>query len=139
MQLTSFYPVIHSNDVAATKAFYTTFLGFQVTFESEWYVSLRQPVEPFYELAIIEQSHQTIPAGYHQNVQGLILNFEVDDVDGEYVRLVEQAGLTPLVPLRSEAFGQRHFIVVDPNGVLIDVIKPIPPAPEYAAQFVSYT
>ncbi|MEM9268600.1 MAG: glyoxalase, partial [Pseudomonadota bacterium] len=34
-----------------------------------------------------------------------------------------------------EPFGQRHFITQDPNGVLIDVIKPIPPSPEFLAQF----
>jgi hypothetical protein len=35
-------------------------------------------------------------------------------------------------PLRDEDFGQRHFITADPNGVLIDVIKPIPPSAEFA-------
>ena len=34
-----------------------------------------------------------------------------------------------------EAFGQRHFITADPNGVLIDVIKPIPPSAEFAANY----
>ncbi|TJV16034.1 MAG: glyoxalase, partial [Mesorhizobium sp.] len=38
--------------------------------------------------------------------------------------------------LRDEAFGQRHFITKDPNGVLIDVIKPIPPSAEFLEQFV---
>ncbi|TIL77909.1 MAG: glyoxalase, partial [Mesorhizobium sp.] len=38
--------------------------------------------------------------------------------------------------LRDEPFGQRHFITSDPNGVLIDVIKPIPLSPEFQAQFV---
>jgi hypothetical protein len=37
--------------------------------------------------------------------------------------------------LRDETFGQRHFITKDPNGVLIDVIKPIPPSTEFAAQY----
>ena len=41
-----------------------------------------------------------------------------------------------LKPLTDEDFGQRHFITRDPNGVLIDVITPIPPSPEYAALFV---
>ncbi len=40
-----------------------------------------------------------------------------------------------LLALRDEPFGQRHFITRDPNGVLIDVITPIEPSPEYAAQF----
>jgi hypothetical protein len=33
-------------------------------------------------------------------------------------------------------FGQRHFITRDPNGVLIDVIKIIPPSEEESAQYV---
>jgi hypothetical protein len=37
--------------------------------------------------------------------------------------------------LRDEAFGQRHFITRDPNGVLIDVIRPIPPDADFAAQY----
>jgi uncharacterized glyoxalase superfamily protein PhnB len=65
-------------------------------------------------------------------VAGLILNIEVDDVDEEYQRLVEQGGLKPALSLRSEDFGQRHFILADPSGVLVDVITEIPIAPRYA-------
>jgi len=65
----------------------------------------------------------------------LLLNFEVEDVDTEYQRLVKDAGLPVLLDLRSEAWGQRHFITVDPNGVLIDVISIIPPSPEFAEQY----
>jgi catechol 2,3-dioxygenase-like lactoylglutathione lyase family enzyme len=64
----------------------------------------------------------------------LILNFEVEDPDAVY-RDVQAAGLPILTPLRDEAFGQRHFITVDPNGTLIDIIKPIPPRAEFAAQY----
>ena len=39
--------------------------------------------------------------------------------------------------IQDEDFGQRHFITADPNGVLIDVIKPIPPSAEYAALYVA--
>jgi ribonucleotide monophosphatase NagD (HAD superfamily) len=42
-----------------------------------------------------------------------------------------------LQALRDEAFGQRHFITCDPNGVLIDVIKPIPPSEEFLKQFAA--
>jgi len=31
----------------------------------------------------------------------------------------------------------RHFITRDPNGVLIDVIKPIPPSAEFLAQYAA--
>ena len=43
--------------------------------------------------------------------------------------------ISDLRSLRDEAFGQRHFIAADPNSVMIDVIKPIPPSAEHAAQY----
>jgi uncharacterized glyoxalase superfamily protein PhnB len=64
----------------------------------------------------------------------MILNFEVKDPDAEYER-ARAAGLPILLALRDEAFGQRHFITADPNGVLIDIIKPIPPSGEFVAQY----
>jgi hypothetical protein len=45
--------------------------------------------------------------------------------------------VTLLLDIRDEDFGQRHFIVTDPNGVMIDVIKPIPPSAEFAAQYAA--
>jgi hypothetical protein len=73
---------------------------------------------------------------YRKPVQGLPLNFETEDVDSEYERL-KAAGLPMLVALRDEPFGQRHFITVDPAGVLVDVIKIIPPSAELASQYAS--
>jgi catechol 2,3-dioxygenase-like lactoylglutathione lyase family enzyme len=64
----------------------------------------------------------------------VLLNLEVDDVDAVHERL-RAAGLPILRSLRDEAFGQRHFITADPNGVLIDVIRPIPPTGEFVAQY----
>lgn len=59
------------------------------------------------------------------------MSIEVDDVDTICSRAVE-SGLKVPLSLRSESFGQRHFMTVDPNGTLVDVITPIPPGPEYA-------
>ncbi|MGW4467880.1 VOC family protein [Micromonospora sp. NPDC004704] len=133
--LTSFYPVICTRDVAASRDFYTRHFGFETTFEADWYVSLRRPESPHYELALLDHTHETLPDGYRRPVQGLILNFEVTDVDAEHRRLVHGAGLTEELSLRSEDFGQRHFIVAAPDGVLVDVITPIAPGEAYAAQF----
>jgi len=137
MMLTSFYPVICVRRVAASLDFYTQLLGFEVTFEADWYVSMRRAGPPMCELALLDHSHQSLPEPYRAAVQGLLLNLEVADVDAEWDRLVGQEGLKPVLPLRSEDFGQRHFIVADPEGVLIDVITPIPPSASYAEQFAS--
>ncbi|GKQ35742.1 VOC family protein [Streptomyces sp. A012304] len=136
MRLTSFYPVICTARPKESRDFYTRLLGFSVTFEADWYISLRQPGEAGWELALLDHTHPTLPEGYRTPAQGLLLNFEVEDVDAEWHRLVTREGLRPLLGLRDEDFGQRHFIVADPNGVLIDVITPIAPTAEYAEQYI---
>ncbi|QLY33104.1 VOC family protein [Nocardia huaxiensis] len=136
MQLSSFYPVVGTTELAASRDFYTKWFGFDITFEADWYISLRRTDgERSFELALLDHTHPTIPDGYRKPVQGLLLNFEVDDVDAEWERMVVQGGLKAELPIRSEEFGQRHFIVADPSGVLIDVISEIAPAGEFAEQF----
>ncbi|MGW5849890.1 VOC family protein [Streptomyces sp. NPDC055254] len=134
--LGGFYPVLATRDVAASRDFYTRHLGFEVTFEADWYVSLRRPDAPQYELALLDHAHPTVPEGHREALRGgLLLNFEVDDVDSEHQRLVTEAGLPEVLPLRTEEFGQRHFVVAAPDGVLIDVITVVPPGEEYAAHY----
>jgi len=134
MKITSYYPVIMTRDVAGTAAFYAGHFRFQPVFASDWYVHLQVRGDETVNLAILDSTHDTIPPGRRQPAAGLLLNFEVEDPDSLYDE-VRAAGLPILIPLRDEPFGQRHFITQDPNGVLIDVIKPIPPAPEFAAQY----
>lgn len=135
MKVTSYYPVVMTNDVAATAGFYQQHFGFSALFTSDWYVHLQLEDNAAVNLAVLDGRHETIPAPARGQVAGgLLLNFEVDDPDAVHDRL-KAAGLPILLPLRDEAFGQRHFITSDPNGVLIDIIKPIPPSAEFAAQY----
>ncbi|MFF3554905.1 VOC family protein [Streptomyces tsukubensis] len=135
-KLSGFYPVIGTRDIAAARDFYTARLGFEVTFEADWYVSLRRPDAPHYELALLDPAHPTVPEGHRTPLTGgLLLNFEVEDVDAEHRRLVDEAGLTELLTLRTEEFGQRHFIVEGPDGVLVDIITVVPPTGAYAEQY----
>lgn len=136
MKLTSFYPVVCTSRLQESRDFYVGLLGFEPTFEADWYVSLRRTGEPSYELALLDHTHPTLPEPYRAPVRGLLLNFEVEDVDAEWERLVVRGGLRAELELRDEDFGQRHFIVADPDGVLIDVITPIEPAEAYAGQYV---
>jgi uncharacterized glyoxalase superfamily protein PhnB len=131
MAVTSCYPVLMTHDVQTAAAFYRRHFGFEVSFEADWYVSL---VRDRWELAVLDASHPTIPISA-RSASGVLINLEVDDVDAEYDRLVTRGPLDALLPLRSEDFGQRHFIVAGPDDVLIDVITPIQPTGEYSAQF----
>jgi catechol 2,3-dioxygenase-like lactoylglutathione lyase family enzyme len=135
MRCSSFYPVIMTHDVVGTANFYVAHFSFRALFESDWYVHLQSEHDASVNLAVLDGHHHTVPAAGRGRVSGLILNFEVEDPKAEYDRL-RQAGLPILLGLRDEDFGQRHFIAADPNGVLIDIIKPIPPSADYAAQYV---
>ncbi|MGB3633249.1 MAG: VOC family protein, partial [Rubrobacteraceae bacterium] len=133
----SFYPGLMAEDVEESARFYTEHMGFEPTFESDWYVSLKHRENPAYELAILSPAHETIPEGFRgERASGLLLNFEVSDAKAEYKQLKE-AGLQIVLPLRDEPFGQRHFIGVGPDGVMLDVIEEIEPSPEFAEQFLS--
>ena len=134
MKTTSFYPVIMTADVAGTAAFYQEHFSFTPLFTSDWYVHLQSIEDASVNLAILDGSHETVPATGRGVVSGLLLNFEVEDPDAIFAD-VQAAGLPILTPLQDEAWGQRHFITADPNGVLIDIIKPIAPTGEFAAQY----
>ena len=136
MKTTSYYPVLMVDDVAPAAAFYVEHFGFKPLFESDWYVHLQSGDDESVNLAILQGDHETIPPEGRGRASGVLINFEVEDPDALYAR-VQAAGLPILRTLRDEPFGQRHFITEDPNGVAIDVIKPIPPTAEYAAQFTT--
>lgn len=132
MQTSSFYPLIQVPDVEAAAGFYERHLGFTRTFALDWYVQLRAASGHPFELALIAQDHDSIPSGGQGPSRALILSFYVDDPAAEERRLAE-AGVTIVQPLRDEVFGQRHFIAADPNGILLDIITPIDPDPDWLA------
>jgi len=135
MKTTSYYPVIMTRNVTDTAAFYQRHFGFRPLFEADWYVHLQAEADAQVNLAILDADHDTIPVeGRGRTAAGLLINFEVEDVDAVHARL-KQAGLPILLPLRDEAFGQRHFITADPNGVMLDIITPIAPSAEFAASY----
>lgn len=134
MKMTQYYPVVQTDDVEGTAEFYKSHFGFVSRFDSDWYIHLQSEQDEHVNLAILQHDHETIPEVGRGKTSGVILNFEIDDVDGEYNRM-KTAGVPILKPLQDEAFGQRHFIASDPNGVLLDIIKPIPPSAEFLASY----
>jgi uncharacterized glyoxalase superfamily protein PhnB len=136
MKTTSYYPVIMTNDVASTAAFYIEHFDFKPLFFADWYVHLQSQENDPVALAILDGNHGTIPETSRGTASGLLLNFEVEDVDDVYQRIIA-ANLPIRLELRNEDFGQRHFITADPNGVLIDIITPIPPKNDFASMYAA--
>jgi catechol 2,3-dioxygenase-like lactoylglutathione lyase family enzyme len=59
--------------------------------------------------------------------QGIWITVDVEDAASEYRRL-EALGVPIEVALRDEPWGDRHFAVVDPNGIGVDVVQRLAPA-----------
>ncbi len=132
MKINSLYSVICTSNIKESKDFYLKYFPFETTFEADWYISLKTSTNPTFELALLDATHETLPQAYRKSTaRGLLLNFEVEDVDLAY-QTFTTAGLPIHLELRSENFGQRHFITSDPNNILIDIIQVIPFSEEFA-------
>lgn len=134
MKCTQFYPVIMTASVTETADFYVKNFRFKKMFDSDWYVHLQSAEDEKVNIAILDGHHDTVPEAGRGYVSGMLINFEIEDVDAEFER-AKGNGLPILLSLRDEPFGQRHFVTRDPSGVMIDVIKPIPPSEEFLAQY----
>ena len=128
---TSLFPVSCTDAITTCRDFYSELLGLDVIFEADWYVQLQHPDRPEIQIAFVRPDHNSVPEGYRAPAQGVIVTIEHENVDAVH----EQATALRLpiaLPLRDEAWGQRHFMTRDPAGQLVDVFSLIPPQGEYA-------
>lgn len=109
--------------LAETKAFYTSTLGFGVTFENEFYLLLHTPGHEA-EISFLLPNHPSQQPLFHRPFtgQGMYLTIEVDDADTIYNE-IKSKGVEIKIDIRDEPWGDRHFAIQDPNGIGIDIVK----------------
>ncbi|HYI25159.1 MAG TPA: hypothetical protein VD767_07105, partial [Thermomicrobiales bacterium] len=73
MRTTEYYPVLMTDDVAGTVAFYQQYFPFERAFAIDWYVHLAWKDDPKVNLAIVDGRHDSIPEAGRGTVSGLIL------------------------------------------------------------------
>ncbi|MDZ4839219.1 MAG: VOC family protein [Bacteroidota bacterium] len=108
--------------IEETKKFYTEVLEFKVKFENEFYILLETP-NMLSELSFLLPKHPSQRPIFQSEFtgQGVYLTLEVDDVDKYYVEF--NARNIPIeTELRQEPWGDKHFTIVDPNGIGIDIV-----------------
>jgi catechol 2,3-dioxygenase-like lactoylglutathione lyase family enzyme len=133
MRIDAFGPSLLVEDVPASAHFYVEHFGFRPRLELDWFTTLTHDDRP-YELGFLRADHRVVPMGYRgRRADGLIIGLQVPDAAEMDARL-RAAGVRVVLPLRDEPFGQRHVIVADPNDVLVDIVQPIPPDPDWLAQ-----
>ncbi|MDT8902854.1 VOC family protein [Anaeroselena agilis] len=124
---------ISTNKLRESKEFYMRHFDFRLVYESDWYIELLAPGDLAVGISFTLPQRE---AGEFFN-KGLIISFEVDDADAEYRRL-RDAGLKIVQGLVDKPWGERSFVVDDPNGVHLYIYKTIPPTPEYKQIYDSF-
>ena len=131
MQFSAVGMCVHTEDVAAVRAFYVDVLGFTVEFELDWFVSLRQPGHDL-EVCVVHRDH-ALGEDLAGPVRGVVFAFLVDDVDAEHARL-RDLGVVVDVPPRDEPWGQRRLLLRDPAGTGIEIVQATVPDPAWLAE-----
>ena len=128
MQLESTYPVIVTDEISACRDFYVRHFGFEVIFESTWFIYLASKANPVLGVAFMSPDHPSSPPGPEKfNGQGMFFTLQVSDAAAEFQK-VRQSGARIAYELRDEPWGQRRFGLVDPSGTWVDVVQQIEPA-----------
>lgn len=126
----SLFPVICTDDIAASAGFYRRLLALAPVFEADFYVQLRAPDNPALQIAFVQRTHPSVPEGYRNRPDGVVVTVELDDVDQLYVR-AEHLDVPIVLGLRDEPWGQRHFMTRDPTGLLLDLVQIIPATTDF--------
>jgi catechol 2,3-dioxygenase-like lactoylglutathione lyase family enzyme len=113
---------IITQNLQKSKTFYTEVLGFGITFENEWFALLHTP-DKSTEIGFLLPglSSQKPVFGAEFSGKGVYLTIEVDEVDKIYEQL-KSRGIPIEVDLRNEPWGDRHFTILDPNGIGVDIV-----------------
>ena len=124
MDIKSIYPVFIVRDIAKTRAFYLDNFEFEIRFELDWFLNLKHPSSEAFRLVFVRSGHESVPAFYEGETKGFALDLEVADAAAEFERL-NSLGVRIIQELRDEPFGERHFVVADPDGILINITQNI--------------
>ncbi len=119
MSIRRVVPNLLSPDMEASRAFYGDFLGFNVVMDLGWIVTYASPTNP---TAQINLSPGDAVDGQQMRPY---LSIEVEDVDAVHAAAVAR-GYDIVHPLTDESWGVRRFFVVEPGGLVLNILGQTP-------------
>lgn len=110
-----------TDKVEASKRFYVDHFDCDIVFDSDWFVLLSLGGG---ELGFLAPGVPSQAPVFHAPYRGagVWVTIDVDDVDAQFRRLTAM-GVRIEVALRDEPWGDRHFVIADPNGIPVDVVQ----------------
>ncbi len=107
---------IQSDQFEQNRDFYENIIGLELGMDLGWIITFGSPTTPAAQLTVLKKD-MTAPVNPN-------LTIEVEDVNDVYEKVIAK-GLTILHPLTDEPWGVRRFFVVDPNGLVVNVMSHI--------------
>ncbi len=114
MSIRRVVPNIKSAHFDQSHKFYTEFLGFDVAMDMGWIVTFVSPTNPTAAVTLLQEPDSVLP---HPQI-----SIEVSDIDATYAKAVAR-GIEIVHPLTDEPWGVRRFYVIDPNGIVINIMS----------------
>lgn len=126
MKVIRIVPNLSSEAFVASRDFYAAMFDLVVSVElDDWYLQLMPESDPRVNVGFVKPDNElfadrTASSGTYR----VVLTIHVDDVDEAYKR-AKRLGAEIAAEIRNEDYGQRHFLLVDPNGLVLNVMSSI--------------
>ncbi|HET9518799.1 MAG TPA: VOC family protein [Actinoplanes sp.] len=110
------------DDVGASSQFLVSHFGFREQMAADGFASLTRDDTPM-SIVLLRRGIEVLPEHLRdRRADGVIVAFVVDDLEGEQARLRAE-GVEFTLPLREEPWGERLFLVTDPNGLVYELVQ----------------
>jgi catechol 2,3-dioxygenase-like lactoylglutathione lyase family enzyme len=119
MSIRRVVPDIRSSHLDESRSFYVDFLGLKVAMDMGFIITFVSPGNPTAQISVMRDDGGSAVLPH--------VTVEVEDVDVVHARAVERH-LEIVYPLTDEPWGVRRFFVVDPNGMILNVMSHLPPS-----------
>lgn len=123
MQITASTVSLTVDDVAASRSFFTTHLGYEERMAADGFSSLSRP-DAAADVVLLRRGMEILPSDQRdEHARGLILAFTLDSGIAHEEDRLRAAGVDITMPLREEPWGERLFQITDPNGVVVQFVE----------------
>lgn len=122
MKINSFTVSLTVENVSLSSQFLITHFGFVEKMAAEGFASL-QHEQSGINVIYLQKGIEVLPA-FMRNITsaGTILAFVTTRIEREEERL-RSAGVPIALPMKTEEWGEKLFMVKDPNGVIIQLVE----------------
>lgn len=123
MQLKKLWTGFITDKVRESRDFYTSVLECSVIYEGEngWFVLLKLGDSELGFMKPDLEFQAPVFRGVYGG-RGAWIALDVDDAEAEYER-IRALGVPIEVELREEPWGDRHFAILDPSGIGVDIVQ----------------